>query len=95
MTQSNERAKNIVNILKETEFALTDFAFEPIEDENGEVTGISVTLVTELIDLQESSESALEVIENNFIGEDDDFENVLVVSGNKYDEEEEQEEEEE
>lgn len=94
MTQSNERAKNIINILKETEFALTDFAFEPVSDENGEVTGISVTLVSDLIDLQEDSESALEVIENSFIGENDDFENVLVVSGNKYDEEEEQEEEE-
>lgn len=77
----NEQAKKqidaIVELLSDTEFSLESFDLEPVEDENGDVTSLKFTLVTDLLDLQEGSDSSLKVIEDHFIGDNYSFKEVL------------------
>ena len=72
--------KMVVDVLSETSMALEGFNFEPKFNEENELTSVSVSFSTSLVDIPENGQSALELIENNLIAEDESFHDLLLES---------------
>lgn len=78
MTENEQKQiEAIVELLSDTEFSLESFNMEPELDEDGNVSRLIFTLESDLFDLREGQDSALTVIEDHFIGEQNTFKEVL------------------
>lgn len=75
-----EYTKMVVDVLSKTSMALEGFNFEPKFDENDEITSVKVSFSTSLVDIPENGKSALELIENNLIAENEKFHDLLLES---------------
>lgn len=90
--QDKKQIEAIVELLSDTELSLESFNLDPVMDENGDIKGMKLTLVNELIDLQEGNDSTLDIIENHLIDEGHTFKDVLEKLVESQNEEEKEEE---
>lgn len=77
MTQEKSAKEIIIGILDNAELVLNGFDFVPELDKNGDLVQANVNLSLVLVDQEDGSLSAKDVIEKHMIGEDESLSDVL------------------
>lgn len=77
MSQEKNAKEVIVEILEKAEFILSGFEFSPELDKNSELLQANVNLSLVLVDKDDESLSAKDVIEKYMLGEDETLLGVL------------------
>lgn len=77
MTQEKSAKEIIIEILDNAELVLNGFDFVPELDKNGDLVQANVNLSLVLVDQEDGSLSAKDVIEKHMIGEDESLSDVL------------------
>lgn len=84
-------AKLLLEVLDKASLSLAGLEFSPINDEQGEIVGAQLVITADLVDLQDEYKSAVQIIEDNMLDENESLSDVLKTSESEFDAKEEEE----
>lgn len=84
-------AELLLEVLGKASLSLAGLEFSPVNDEQGEIVGAQLVITADLVDLQDEYKSAVQIIEDNMLDENESLSDVLKTSESEFDAKEEEE----
>lgn len=84
-------AELLLEVLDKASLSLAGLEFSPVNDEQGEIVGAQLVITADLVDLQDEYKSAVQIIEDNMLDENESLSDVLKTAESEFDVKEEEE----